>query len=157
MKATKPMSVLNVKLLLEALTCEVDGLCGGFPALTEALTARPVPQKALTLVDGPRRLLIGASGVGGASAFAGSVWIGDPVYEFAQDGDSLWWFDHSVNGRFVPGCTRQRALVLERAVISSFADDACRAYRAIVLLAGLHHLPVPALGARQGVPEAAEG
>lgn len=153
MKANTPMSITCVKLLLEALTCEVDGLCGGFPALVEALTARPAPQKALTLVDGPRRLLIGASGVGGASAFMGSVWICDPAYEFAQDGDCLWWFDHSVNGRPQAGDVRQRALVLERAVLASFDEDACRAYRAVVLLAGMHNLAVPKLG-RQGVPEA---
>lgn len=149
MKPTKPMAVTSVKLLLESLTCEVDGLA---PAM-KALCSVAAPAGPRTLVDGPRRLQIAPSGVCGLS-FAGSVWIADPVYEFGQTGDALWWFDHSRGGLPVEGDLRQRVLVLERAVIRSFHVDPIRAYRAIVLLAGIHGIPVPALGARQGVPEA---
>lgn len=152
MKPTKPMAVTSVKLLLESLTCEVDGLA---PAL-KALCDVPAPSGHRIVVDGPRRLAIRPSGVCGAS-FAGSVWIADPVWEFGDTGDALWWYDHSRGGLPVEGDLRQRVLVLERAVVSCYGRDPIRAYRAIRLLAGMHNLPVPALGARQGVPEAVEG
>lgn len=149
MKATKPMSVTNVKLLLEALTCEVDGLSAGL----KALTASPARFKALTLIDGPHRLAFTAGGISAGLPFAIGVWLADPVLEFAEDGDPLWAFDHQRGGQPVAGDVRQKALILERAVLAGFSTDSIRAYRAIVLLAGLHSLPVPALS-RQGVPEA---
>lgn len=149
MKATLTMTSTNVKLLLEALTCEVDGLSAGLKALTEA-----VPRlKALSLTDGPRRVPIAPSGVSGALPFMGSVMVVDAVIEFAQDGDPLWAFDHHRGGLPVAGDVRQKALILERAVLTSYGKDCIRAYRAIVMLAGLHSMPVPSLG-RQGRPEA---
>lgn len=151
MKATKPMAVTSVKLLLESLTCEVDGLSPAFKALCEV--AAPAGHRVV--VDGPRRLPITPSGVCGAS-FAGSVWIADPVWEFGDSGDALWWYDHSRGGLPVEGNLRQKVLVLERAVVSCFGRDTVRAYRAVRMLAAIHGIPIPALGARQGVPEAAK-
>lgn len=148
MKATKPMSVTNVKLLLEALTCEVDGLSAGL----KALTASPARFKALTLIDGPRSLHFAAGEVCGVLQ-TGGVWLADPVAEFAEDGDPLWAFDHRRGGQPVAGEVRQKALTLERAVLAGFGVDSIKAYRAIVLLSRMHGVPVPELS-RQGVPEA---
>lgn len=140
MKANTPMAVTNVKLLLEALTCEVDGLSAGLKALATAPGRFP----RVELVDGPRRLQITSSGVCGAF-WAGSVYVVDPVFEFAQDGDALWWFDHTAGGLPVQGSLRERVLVLERAIMAAFSVDSIRAYRAVRLLAGMHSIPVPGL------------
>ena len=156
MKPTKPMAVTSVKLLLEALTCEVDGLSAPLKALTRA----PGVFGRRWLIDGPRKVLISPSGATGGMPFMGSVWICDPALEFSVDGDPLWAFDHMLNGRAVAGDLRQKALIIERALVEAFGRDCIRAYRAVVLLAGMHSIPVPALspalGARQGVPEAAK-
>lgn len=146
----KPMSLATVAMLLKDLEAQIAEMGTVGKALVEA----PVRLSKKTLVDGPRRLHIRPSGVSEALPFLGSVWLCDPAYEFAQDGDGLWIYSHMRNGFPVAGNDAARAVVLERAVLVSYDRDAVRAFKAIRLLAELQGLPVPALGARQERPEA---
>ena len=143
------MAARTVALLLSEASAEIVEL----GKAAEALVRAPARFCAVTLIDGPRSLRIASSGVSDALPYLGTACVVDAVFEFAEDGDPLWAFDHLRNSLPVAGDDRKRAQLLERAVRQSLVEDPVRACRALTLLARLHGLDLPE-GSRQGRPEA---
>lgn len=146
---TPAMAPSTVRLLLDSVKAEL----GELGKAAEALVKAPARFPGVTLIDGPRKLRIAPSGVSEALPFLGSACLVDAVFEFAEDGDPLWAFDHLRNGLPVAGDDRKRAAILERAVRQAVLEDPVRAYRALLLLCRVRNL---APEVRQEVPGTAE-